>query len=460
MLGRALLISLAVNLVLGAAILLSIVLGSRPQQAGIVEGPPPLRLEALRLVRVERPGAEPLTAERTPLGWVGRRGEDGPAMVLDADRILASCRLLRDGLRAAESQDEPTDPLRIELSTETGAALIELGEPGLGGVAPARLVMDDHEPMAMTASAELYRLWAGGFDGWRPRTVFAGMGENASRLTLGVGQTKLAVARSAGRWGITYPVSAPADADAVRAVLASLASMRVLARPESGARAGLDRPVAELTVEQDARVTVGGEVRVETTRWSLTIGAQSDIDGEARFASISARRVARTPQGTVEVASWGPELIEIASDDLRGISTDPSGVVARRAVQEPSADVRVIEIVLSGSESGDAYRRELGRWRSGSAGGSPSAETVRWLDRTLAWICDRSADEAVFFVPDGWRDIATLRVRGAQGSHTLFVGAIDLPSGVVVGIGDGTVWRVYTGEDAAQVTGWLASRAG
>ncbi len=460
MLGRALIISLAINLALGAALLLSVALGSRPQAVSADEGPPPLRLDALGTVRIERPGGTPLIAERTPIGWIGRRGEDGARVALDGDRILASCRLLRDGLRGAESQAEITDPLRIELSTETGSVVIELGEPGLGGVAPARLIMEGQDPRAMSASADLYRLWAGGFEGWRPRSVFAGMGENASRVTLAVGETRLSVARSAGRWGITEPKMAPADADAVRAVLASFASMRVLGRPESGARAGLDRPVAELAIEQDARVTVDGDVRVETTRWTLTIGAQSDIDGEARFASVMAGRLARTPQGTVEVASWGPELIEIASEDLRGISTDPSGVVARRAVQEPSADVRVVEIAAPGAERGEAFRRELGRWRSERDERTPSTETARWLDRTLAWVSERAADEAVFFVPDGWRDIATLRVRGASGSHTLTVGAIDLPSGVVIGIGDGTVWRVYTGEEAMQIAGWLASRAG
>jgi hypothetical protein len=261
-------------------------------------------------------------------------------------RLLAEARItpLRDAPGGVEGG------IDVTIDDGNGPARLRLAARGVSGRRPAQL--DDQagaveEPVAAMLAPE-------SLTAWRDGAVCPGIDAGVRSIVIEtVGRPRLVLRRVGGRWGLTEPVAAPADGEAVAALLGSIAS------------ASFDRFGGELS---DARAT-------------LIIGTDGDPFAPVRGWSVSVARdgaaAARLLGPAMEVAITGvlPAAAAAWADAEAG------GLISRVAVDAPASDVAALVVRRSGVS--ERIERDGRGWTDRGEG----------ADAVLGLLCASPADE-------------------------------------------------------------------
>src|SRR5262249_37383512 len=150
------------------------------------------------------------------------------------------------------------------------------------------------------------------------------------------------------------PVSEAAEPEAVVKLLTALGNVEIVDFCDAGdpgpERTGLDKPIAELTIEADQRDADG---KSRTIAQGLKVGRPADIGGKAVYVAIPGE--SETP-GRVVMAS---------AESLAAMSTDWTGYASRRSLQVPAADIGRVALRATPGGTGSGvtvFERTLDGW--------------------------------------------------------------------------------------------------
>ena len=280
---------------------------------------------------------------------------------------------------------------------------------------------------------------------WRDGAALA-VGPGVSRAVLKGTTGTVSLARVQGRWALREPIQEAADADAVGRLSGAVGAVAVMDFLDGGAKGetGLDKPVAEIVVEEDVRDAEGGAAR--TVRQRLKVGRASDMTGKGLFASIERDGVEKT--------------VVVAAESFKAITTDPVACVSRKAVEGVAADVERVSVTPEGGAT-RVYERGLDGWTSG--GSVVSKENAGLVDGVTG-SGDHGASGG-----GGVRGVAA--GRGGAGGDGRASERGGAPAGSVeIGVADpdgkgarlvmhtGSVWRVYAAGAGKNVVEWVSGR--
>lgn len=415
---------------------------------------------------------------------------DGRSWPVDAKRVRAAVRLLSD---AAKRSPEPEAPelggyvTGVTLHTGGEARTLKLADSMVG----SSLVAIDSEtpgrPLVFLASSQLHGVFAReGLLAWRDTAVFGGGTTDATRVRVEAAARRVMLAKAMGRWGVMEPIAAPAEPDAVAALLQSLnaVTVRSFTSGTDGAL-GLDRPVAAATLETDMRVPVAGQAQPRQVRLvqKLLLGAPADAESKTRFGSLEASLV--DPATNAATPLWGPERFVVGAEQLDRVTADPLAYYSQRSVQSPRADVAKVVLAARdhllepeaavdlrplGSPGAEALRvrdavvkRTLDGWEyaakeSGVRTLSPAQSEK--LNAMLALLCEQAAERVSPDAPGDLKTIARLELHGPSGQllDVLAIGAgkVGDKPGVALIVRSGRLYRAYF-KGAAAIVEFLRS---
>ncbi len=292
---------------------------------------------------------------------------------------------------------------------------------------------------------------------WRDRAALPGLGPDVVRISLKGAAGTVSLARIQGRWGLREPVQEAAEPEAVAKLLSALGNVQVMDFLDDGVaspeRTGLDKPVAELTIESDQRDADG---KNHTLTRSLRVGQQADIAGKAVFARLE--------------SGSSPRVVQVAADALSSLTTDPGAYVSRRAVQAPAADIGGIRIDPA---SGTARRFERGiegwmevgdagaKTRVGNADAAGIEAFLTLVSQTPADVIGIGEAWPVAWNPAG-RKLATVSLSSQGGvpitQVELLDAALSTKGGRQIVLHSGPTWRVYSAEAAGPAAAWIAGQ--
>jgi Domain of unknown function (DUF4340) len=314
-----------------------------------------------------------------------------PAWPVASSSIQGLLRALADTTSVAEPTRQHTlgdEPTRVKLSYRDGSAtVITLASRTLAGtglievvglpppMADASNATSQQAPGGLSpASAprralvpdDLHRVFTSpGPRGWRERAVLGVLASSASRITLENAKQRLALSKTAGAWVLREPVSVLADPVAVAKLLSALARVQIaefLDTPPAGLT-GLDSPSAKLLIEADQRSLVSqdpsadpatDQVKVQTFKVELIIGAPVDAQARRLFARID-----------------GVQVVQLDSAGLDALSLDPAQFVPAHPARSAVADLTAVTLERL-RDAAITHTREFAR-----------AE-LRWTERRLA----------------------------------------------------------------------------
>lgn len=354
----------------------------RSSASGVPAGQPLLVLSPsqVRRITVARPGAPSEIVERPAPGssclgaepeWILRTESAAgaaanapaspvwpvqPARVQALLRVLAESRSLGEPdpsatlgdapvvVTISSSDGSPDRELRLAQRTLAGSGVVEVR---VAGLAPRRALVPD----------SILNVFVNpGPKEWRERTVALAMSTDPSRITLESPKQRLSLGRSAGRWSVREPVSAPADPAGVQRLLTRIGGLQVVdfldTPPAAQTPTGLDRPSATLTLEADRRVQIAGQddAQIRTAVLTLEVGAPADASASRVYARLRSGDDART--------------VLMDARSLAELSLAPSQYIWPHPTRIPAADVGTILVapVLRPKES-QTFARSLTRWK-------------------------------------------------------------------------------------------------
>lgn len=292
---------------------------------------------------------------------------------------------------------------------------------------------------------------------WRVRAPAASIASEASRITLNNTKQKLILAKVDGRWAMREPIVAPVDPGAVQRLIGQLARITVADFLDTGANGstGLERPIAQLTIEVDRRTLPPGatEPVISTDSFSITIGGPADASNSRLFASINDERTVLLDAHTLQPLStdaviyvW-PYPTRVAASDVgrvdlasAGVPPLPPGPSDRTLRRGPSRWVQIqpdnTEITLVDKDKSDADA--LVTFLTGGDRGAFAAGTQTPAARPA----ESAAPVIELTAPLGARPIGTITIRSLAGDvlETIEVLAIRADQ---VSLHTGAVWRTY-----------------
>lgn len=404
--------------------------------------PEEIPLEAVDRIELVRPGAPPMRFERDAQGWWQRAPFAHPAdaasmrLVIDTAAALERSRAVDPGTidataRAALGLDPPK--ATVTLAWPGGERVIELGRRTIAGRAWARV---QGRTEAVSVDAALHALAVEGDPRqWRAMRLYdaAGAGDVA-RIEMRDGRNPpgpLVVERREGRWRVTAPFQARADAEAVRGYLEALARAEADAfaadQPSDLAAFGLAKPELGVTLMRPAATGQAPERAAE-----IVVGAPVAEGASERFAQIDGR----------------PAVVQLGVKAIAALFPPRAFFIDPRGCDAVPADVRRIAFVPFSplnprDEASFVLERTLEGWtlRAGAMDPVPAdAETAR---RLLAQLCEARAP-AVSFValPDELR-LGEFRLYGTDPQPLATVRVAHEPQGQWALGDEGGVLRVF-----------------
>lgn len=458
--SRTVVVALVAAILLAAAAMLVISLPKGVGSAASVPvGDRVLDADAGAVVRLELTGGgrtDVIRTGRTPGTWdlVPAGLSDDRAWSLDATRVRDLLRVIGElrcaATPAGEAKIEPggwavklvyadgsSAEIRLSPRVLAGQGLLAVRARSAPGVPPPG------ERLALVPD-QLHALLAGqGARAWRERLVLAGASASAARVRLINRYGSVALSRVAGRWGVSEPVGAPADPQAVARLLAALDGLQAArfydeALPDSAT--GLDQPAARLIVELDWRDTGGKPVSVVR---DLSIGGPADAGGRNLFASVDEGGGQRT-------------LLAIDAAALSKISLDPGAYITRPATALSALDIgHVVLATASGAEPGRerAWRRSPEGWVELLPDGrtvllqAPQSAEINGL---VAFLTSQAPGTVRLDAAPNVESLASIRLGNAQGDplEDVEVLAVTEPSATPLVLRSGRVSRLYAAPPA------------
>lgn len=334
----AVIVALLIVLVLGCVALFVTSKGSPPPAA---TGPllvfDPAKVTELRM---DYPDGTFQSVQRDPafdwkvvLGAAGRPARTWPAAVVQAQSALRLLGNLTADRPGDGSISKPAGTLRIVSSDGTRCTLA-FGEQRLGG----KVLVEANSPtkrMAWIDAQMADMLVTTGPQAWRSAVALPGIGAEASRITMKAqGGNAISLGRVQGKWALREPVAAPADAEEINKLVATLGKVQIVDFCDKGGpvQTGLENPTATLVVETDGRDASGAMTTIKQT---LTVGQAADMAGQTMVA-----RLERTATGK---GAGYTLVVIVAGEGLAAINTNPAAYVSKRAIQVGVEDVGQIE---------------------------------------------------------------------------------------------------------------------
>jgi len=404
----------------------------------------------LESVRVEFASGEPVEVRRGSLADLWLLSEGGRVYPAHSARLRAMLRVLGEA-RVTPGGDLSKEGVAatVRLRRRTGGeAVIRLvGEPlgGRGGV----IVEIDEAAVSMQAPSGVHQMFRrAGLLAWRSSAVFPAGTAGVSRLGVRSGEGGVALARSAGQWGLIEPVSAPADAAAVAAVLAGLD------------RAILTRFIEEGAEGEGARVSAESEVRElegEVVKRRVLVQSVSFL-GRGVEGVFTVRLEGALREADGSVAPLWEAVAEVRGEGLSGLSTRAEGYLSPVSFGGSAADVGWVGF----GEEGKAawFRRELESWQRGEGGGAgapASEDDARRVRQVIEMLCVARADRMASAL--GFEAAVEVWLGRAEGEPLarFEVGLIAGGDGrAVAAVRAGEVVRLYGHPSAVEVVEWLA----
>jgi len=218
-------------------------------------------------------------------------------------------------------------------------------------------------------------------------------------------------------------------------------------------RTGLDKPIAELTIEADQRDADG---KSRTMVQGLKVGRQADIGGKTVHVAL-----ARPGQKE-------PRVVLVGAEGLASISTEPSGYVSRKSIQAAAADTGGLTVTRPDGPK-RRFERSLDGWSVIDDAGTRTPATKadsESIEAVLTLLTQAPADRVALGQswPQAWggdstgQPFASVELTSAGGSP---VGAVELftakgaNSSEQVVIRAGGTWRSYGGGTLSAIIGWL-----
>jgi hypothetical protein len=284
---------------------------------------------------------------------------------------------------------------------------------------------------------------------WRKTQMLPGVAASASAVRMVTPEASLALARSGQKWSLKEPVSAPADPEAIRKMLATLEGVRIArffdeSGPDSAA-AGLESPVARVVMALEQRRVGANDVEVSSVDRELVVGGRADPAGNTLHASIDGGRT----------------VVAIEAAGLAGISTDPTRWIAAQALDLQPADIQKILIAgraadhaATGGTSGtspaaptptnEEYRRTLEGWNEVRPEGALvllDARRGEQVGGLLNALTAAPAQAVLLAEPTGYQAMGTLTVTSRDGTNEELALGRSAASALV--IRTGKVYRGY-----------------
>lgn len=414
--------------------------------------------------------------------WLLRVGGGAPWPVLE-ERARAATRILADleGRPLAPADAVPDGPPALELTitaAQRDPTTLRLWPAGPGGRRVVQLVgtpgaaAADAGGDSFTIDQPLAEALApAALAAWRDRRPLAALPGRPSRIELATDAARLALARVGGRWSLTHPVAARADAAAVEALLGALAELRVdrfgvpaagqggTPHGRAGPAAAGERPVATITLEADATTPADDpaappERAVE--RLTIELFGAADTAGGRLRAAIARARLPRRPG-----AAWhelGRARVALNAAPLDDLPMHAQVYIARTALDGDASAVHALTL------AGERFERAPDGWRPtpapDAADPAPdsAADTDATLDALARLLSQRPADavvEGTGLGLDGTRagpvNLAAHALGGAPLAEAIALLVLTRPDGEdLVLLESEGVTRVHSDPDAAR----------
>lgn len=408
-----------------------------------------------------RAGGRVMRFEQTAPGTWLWRGEDGASWPARPERVRGALRLLSEAAPTGSGfgAGPPLDGAAEVLVTIDGVVRrLRVGTQALGGLTPMELgdesgrMVGAHGQAGLAALFEPTSLLA-----WREDRALASGQTEPSALRIRAGEGSLSLVRARGRWAVSSPVMAEAEAEIVQRALAGLMDVRIVRFvPREDAEPGVtDSPSVVLELESESRRLEGGEVVSRTLAQELRLGAP--IGGTTHLARAEAWWM--DPESGARTAAWGPMYAAVSAGAVP-IPTRAEAVISRIAWSLAPSDVRELWVCEPGA--GDepvpavAFARGIEGW-SRAGGKSSLAGDAAGAGALATLLSEARAERVELDSPPGVSWMATVHAAvGGKSARRAEIGVVEAGGPRVV-VRSGGVCRVYAAGAAGEVPEWLRS---
>lgn len=396
--------------------------------------------------------------EQTAPGTWLWRGEDGTSWPARPERVRGALRLLAEAVPAGDAEvgSALEDAAEVRVTIDGAVRSLRVGARALGGMTP--MVVEDGSGKLVSAHGQAGL--APIFDppsllAWREDRALASVRTEPSALRIRAGEGSLSLARARGRWTVSSPVMAEAEAEVVQRALAGLMDVRIVRFvPREDAEPGVtDSPSVVVVVESESRRLEGGEVVSRTLVQELRLGAP--IGGTTHLARTEAWWL--DPESGVRTTAWGPMYAAVSAGAVP-IPTRAEAVISRTAWSLAPSDVRELWVCEPGAE-GDpvpaaVFSRGIEGWsRVGGKADAPGDATGAGGLATL--LSEARSERVEVELPRGVSWLATVHAAvGGKPARRAEIGVMDA-GGTRVVVRSGGVSRVYGAGVAGEVPEWL-----
>jgi len=431
-----------------------------------------VRAGEIRRMAIRTEDREAMTVWRVREAWIARAsGVDAPWPV-GSSHVRAAIAQLVEGVwtdpdRASATRPAPDrEMVAVELRGTEHEWEISLGSTRVGGMRPARVRADDGEAVAALAEWQLGEVFTPeAVRAWRVMRAMP-MGEpEASRIVLrAVEGEDLELVRRKGRWRLTEPLRARADAGAARRVVSTVRAAELVelldGRDPGDRELGLtDGGVVALRIEDDRRVREGDRFRTETLVARVVVGGEVSLAGGERYLLLEGwlERAGSEPERV-----WGPMVATARMEDLADAFPTVDACLSRRAIGFPAADIGSIRLGAEEStDSTDSYRRRGGEWTRHPSGAPARPERQRVL-AALAHLIGEVEAGVARRAPVELGSVATVEIGSFEGERVscrvgVYRGEGEGDGSRTVGVECEGVWRVYEPTPGTElIVRWLA----
>ncbi len=407
--------------------------GAVPVGARVIPIQPPL----VREIEIDRAGEPTRTLRRDDQGnWTLKTG-DGHAWDIDPRRTRAVLQVMNETIATAEPASDETlgerpTSLRLTLDDASGSVDVRLAERTLGGYGYVEVDAPDEDGQLVMRRARidagLHNAFAGdGVLAWRQTLPMgAPMAGGVSRISVELGDSRVALARRDAKWVLTAPIASRADEGPIRELLTAISGLRITDFRDRAppSEFGVE---ASVLLERDERVAADDGVRSRTRRWRVDLGARTIGDDVlARFAE------------NAPVVALDPASVEGLVALVK-----PENFVARTASgRDPS---NIGGIVLGATDSPEPRRllRRAETWYevSGTLESQLDPAQAAGAQASVAFFTSERAPAILLTEPTGFLPVLIAELLSIDGSSVESF-TLGTAGGSLI-VHDGIVYRAY-----------------
>lgn len=286
----------------------------------------------------------------------------------DPERVRAALRLLATTSVTVDPDDsgdtEPGTPMLRVLSSDGSSVEIAFDQRASGG--QVRAVIDVRDAQDIVERRVVGRLPASLYEAlvrtdwgvWREQALFDSVTATAKAVTIEAGPNRVRLERGARGWAIVSPYALEADTEEVGRALGVIGTLQALGfedSPPSDAEAGLDQPLATITVATDV-----GEQR-------LSLGRASDGTGKSIFARFESGENRAT--------------LTIDPESVAKLTALPEAYARRVPLALSAADIGQVRLIAPNGRTRFHARRQAGEWLIEGATATPDQRDA--IERAL-----------------------------------------------------------------------------